>query len=604
MNLKLPVLSSSTRSRTMIVAGTMLAALVTGGWLLQRGARTGTFTAYEGAQLFESVFRRVQNDYVDAVTDSALYAKSVDGMLYELRDPYSTFLPPDRFARLNESTSGNYAGLGVEVDLRDGWLIVVAPLPGGPADRAGLQPGDRIIEIAGKSTKGWTNEEASKLMRGKPGTPVDLKIERPGVTAPLEFKLQRNTIHQSAVRRTAMFADGVGYIDLKAFSDSTAKELNVAVTSLLARGMKTLILDLRTNPGGLLTQGVRVSDLFLNPGEKIVSMRGRIPETNREYADTAQQSWPDLPLTVLVDGRSASAAEIVAGALQDHDRALIVGTPTYGKGSAQTVIPFGDQGGLKITTARWFTPAGRSITRRPPSDDEDEDELPPITRERFRTDAGRSVYGGGGITPDVIAGDSAAPAAEAAFTRALGANVGRFRDAVTDYALFLEGTRGVATPDFVVTGAMREEVWKRMQARGIEISRSTYDQAEPIVSRAIAFDIARYVFGAEAEFRRRAAADKVLQKALDPARAASTEQELLRKATAMAPPVDSADTADAGGGSPRGASGSCSSGLVTLGADWFAPFAHQGSRSSDCMASVPRAWRRRRGTSLPMQRAP
>src|SRR3954465_9927268 len=167
--MKLTLPGSSARARTLIVAGTLLAALVTGGWLLQRGARTGTFTAYEGAQLFDNVFRRVQTDYVDPVEDSALYQKSVAGFFYELRDPYSTFLPPDRFARLNETTSGNYAGIGVEVDLRDGWLIVVAPLTGGPADRAGLQPGDRIIEIAGKSTKGWTNEEASKLMRGKPG---------------------------------------------------------------------------------------------------------------------------------------------------------------------------------------------------------------------------------------------------------------------------------------------------------------------------------------------------------------------------------------------------------------------------------------------------
>src|SRR5438477_2495017 len=216
MKIKLALPSASARTRTAIVAGTLLGALVTGGWLLQRGARTGTFTAYEGAQLFESVFRRVQNDYVDTVGDSALYAKSVDGMLYELRDPYSTFLPPDRFARLNESTSGNYAGLGVEVDLRDGWLIVVAPLAGGPAERAGLQPGDRITEIAGKQTKGWTNEEASKLLRGKPGTPVSLKIERPGVTEPLEFRLERTTIHQSAVRRVSLLNDGVGYIDLKA----------------------------------------------------------------------------------------------------------------------------------------------------------------------------------------------------------------------------------------------------------------------------------------------------------------------------------------------------------------------------------------------------
>src|SRR5205814_10099754 len=456
MNLKLP--SSSARARTVIVAGTFLGALVTGGWLLQRGARTGTFTAYEGAHLFENVFRRIQNDYVDAVTDSALYAKSVDGMLYELRDPYSTFLPPDRFTRLNESTTGNYAGLGVEVDLRDGYLIVVAPLPGGPAERAGLQPGDRIIEISGKSTKGWTNEEAAKLLRGKAGTLVTMKIERPGTTAPLEFRLERTTIHQSAVRRTSMLNDGVGYIDLKAFSDSTAKELTAAVTGLLSRGMKTLVLDLRTNPGGLLTQGVRVSDLFLNKGQKIVSMRGRLPEANRDYADTAQQRWPDLPLLVLVDGRSASAAEIVAGALQDHDRAVVVGTPTYGKGSAQSVIPFGSEGGLKITTASWFTPAGRSITRRLPSDDDTEDAVP-TKRERFHTDGGRIVYGGGGIPPDVIAGDTITPLAEGNFMRALGANATHFRDAVTDYALFLKGTGAVTSPDFVVTPAMRDGVW-------------------------------------------------------------------------------------------------------------------------------------------------
>ncbi|HMH84883.1 MAG TPA: S41 family peptidase [Gemmatimonadaceae bacterium] len=543
MKLKLP--SSSARTRTVIVVGTLLGSLVTGAWLLQRGARTGTFTTFEGAQLFESVFRRVQNDFVDTVSDSALYHKSVDGMLYELRDPYSTFLPPDRFARLNETTTGNYAGLGLEVDLRDGWLIVVAPMPGGPAERAGLQPGDRIIEIAGKPTKGWTNEEASKLLRGKPGTFVTLKLERPGIPAPIELRVQRTTIHQSAVRRASLLSDGVGYIDLKAFSDSTAKELNGAITGLLARGMKTLVLDMRTNPGGLLTQGVRVSDLFLNPGQKIVSMRGRVPDANREYADTAQQRWPQLPLIVLVDGRSASAAEIVAGALQDHDRAVIIGTPTYGKGSAQSVISFGAEGGLKITTARWFTPVGRSITRRLPNDDELDDPLP-APREKFRTDGGRTVYGGGGITPDVIAGDSTPPVAEGIFTRALGANAGRFRDAVTDYALFLKGTRGVTSPDFVVTPAMRDEVWNRMKMRGIDIPRGVYDDAEPLVSRVIGFDIARYLFGSDAEFRRRASVDKPLLKALDLAHGAKSEHDLLRKATAEAPAPDSLD--EEGGG--------------------------------------------------------
>ena len=536
MKIRLP--SSSARARTVIVAGTLLAALITGGWLLQRGTHTGTFTAYEGARLFENVFRHIQNEYVDAVTDSALYRKSVDGMLYELRDPYSTFLPPDRFARLNETTTGNYAGLGVEVDLRDGWLIVVAAIPGGPADHAGLQPGDRITEIAGKQTKGWTNEEASKVLRGKPGTTVALTIERPGSSAPIELKVQRTTIHQSAVRRASLLGDGIGYIDLKAFSDSTVKELNGAIATLLSRGMKTLVLDLRTNPGGLLNQGVRVSDLFLNPGQKIVSMRGRLPDANREYADSAVQRWPQLPLVVLVDGRSASAAEIVAGALQDHDRAVLVGTPTYGKGSAQSVIPFGLEGGLKITTARWFTPSGRSITRKRPADDEIDDALPEV-RQRFRTDAGRTVYGGGGITPDVLAGDSTTPAIEQNFIRALGAKAAHFRDAVTDYSLSLKANRSIPSPDFVVTPAMRDEVWQRMKARGVDIPRSVYDEAEPLVSRVIANDIARYVFGSEAEFRRRASEDKTLQKALELARGAKTEQELLKRVTAQATPADS-----------------------------------------------------------------
>ena len=540
MAIKLPNIKSPAAVRTGIVAGTILIALVTGGALMHRGARTGTFTVFEGTRLFESVFRHIQNDYVDQMTDSVLYSKSVDGMLFELNDPYSAFLPPERFARLHETTSGNYAGLGIEVDLRDGWLIVVAPIAGGPAERAGVQPGDRIVEIMGKPTRGWTNEEASRVLRGKAGTPVKLTVERPGVDFPIKLTLSRTMIHQSAVRRSSMLRDGVGYIDLKAFSDSTAQEVVGAISSLLSKGMKTLILDLRTNPGGLLGQGVRVSDLFLNPGQKIVSMRGRLPEANREYADTIPQRWPQLPLIVLVDGRSASAAEIVAGALQDHDRAVIIGTPTYGKGSAQSVVSFGTAGGLRLTTARWFTPVGRSIARRLP---DDEDEGPaPVKRERFRTNGGRTVYGGGGITPDIIAGDTITPLAELNFMRALGASARQFRDAVTDYARYLKGRGSIASPAFEVTPAMREEIWRRMIARGVDIPRSVFDEAEELVSRYIAFDIARYVFGGEAEFRRRAAVDRALQRALELAHGAHTEQDLLRRAAAAALPADSLRT--------------------------------------------------------------
>lgn len=537
MWIKIPQFESPLATRTLIVAGVFAVALVTGAALVHRGARTGTFTTFEGVRLFESVFRHVQNEFVDPVTDSALYRKSVDGMLFELNDPYSTFLPPERLARLHETTSGNYAGLGIEVDLRDGWLIVVTPTPGGPAERAGVEPGDRIVEIFGKPTRGWTNEEAAKVLRGRAGSPVTLTIERPGVDWPIALTISRTTLHQSAVRRASMLREGVGYIDLKAFSDSTAKEVVGAISSLLSKGMKTLVLDLRANPGGLLNQGVRVSDLFLNPGQKIVSMRGRLPEANREYADTIPQRWPRLPLMILVDGRSASASEIVAGALQDHDRAVIIGVPTYGKGSAQSVVQFGPAGGLRITTARWFTPVGRSITRRLP--DDESDDPAPAKRERFRTEGGRIVYGGGGITPDVIAGDTVTPLAEANFARALAGSTRKFRDAVTDYARYLKGRRAIASPDFEVTPAMREEVWRRMTARGVEMPRSVYDEAEEMVSRFIAFDIARYIFGGEAEFRRRAAVDRPLQKALELARGVRTEQDLLRRAAAAAaPPPD------------------------------------------------------------------
>jgi carboxyl-terminal processing protease len=204
------------------------------------------------------------------------------------------------------------------------------------------------------------------------------------------------------------------------------------------------------------------------------------------------------------------------------------------------VISFGPQGGLKITTARWFTPAGRSIAKKLPADDGDSPP-PPAPRERFRTDAGRTVYGGGGITPDVIAGDSVTPPLESNFIRALGAEAGHFRDAVTSYALSLKATRGITTPDFVVTPAMREEVWQRMKARGVDIPRPVYDDAEPLVSRVIAFDIARYVFGSEAEFQRRASVDKPLQKALELARGAKTETDLLRKVTAQAALADSVE---------------------------------------------------------------
>src|SRR5688572_2629004 len=360
------------RSRAFVVLGVLSTALVTGGWFFERGLDNGS--GVSGPRLFDEVMTHIERYYVDSVSTSDLYGKAIDGMLDELHDPHSVFLRAERLARLNESTTGNYGGVGIQIDVRDGWVIVVSPLPGSPAERAGIETGDRIVEVGGKSTRNWTMEETRNTLRGVPGTSISIITERAGSRRPVT--LVRQEIHRSAVGRSLLLSDGVGYVDLDVFSDSTEKEVARSIDSLTKAGMRSLVLDLRSNPGGLLTQGVGVSDMFLNRGQPIVSMRGRVREANREFVDGYSQMWPDLPIVVLVDEYSASASEIVAGALQDHDRAVVVGHTSYGKGSAQTLYPITGGSALKLTTAKWFTPSGRSISKPHTSENDEEDAGP------------------------------------------------------------------------------------------------------------------------------------------------------------------------------------------------------------------------------------
>ena len=329
-----------------------------------------------------------------------------------------------------------------------------------------------------------------------------------------------------------MLPNGVGYVDLKAFSDSSERELERSVAALLSRGAKSLIVDLRSNPGGLLEQGTAVADLFLGKGQRIVSLRGRTTEANREYTDSTSQRWPNLPLTILVDDRSASAAEIVAGALQDQDRALIVGEPTYGKGSAQRVFRIGD-GAVKLTTALWYTPNGRSINRARLEDadlDADGDATPTADstkRPEFKTDAGRTVLGGGGIVPDIVVPDRVVSKHEKALQEALGANAPKFRDVTVDYAISLKTSGGVSSPDFEVTSAMRDELYRRLQGRGIVVERAVYDSAQTLVDRALGGQITRFVFGTKAEYARTLREDADLAKARELLRGVTTPSELV-----------------------------------------------------------------------------
>jgi carboxyl-terminal processing protease len=293
------------------------------------------------------------------------------------------------------------------------------------------------------------------------------------------------------------------------------------------------VIDLRANPGGFLEQGVQVADLFLNPGQEVVHTRGRVAGANQDYISHASQRWPKLSIAVLVDERTASAAELLAGALQDHDRAVILGLTTYGKGSAQNVYPVDEVGALKLTTTRWFTPSGRSISKifLPGADTADSASK---RSEHYKSDMGRKVLGGGGIVPDVIIGDTSALPENIVFMHALGGNVSLFRDALASYALSVKAGHTVASPDFLVTQAMRDEIYRRMRQRGIDVPRATYDAVGPLISRLLAYEVDRYVFGAGAEFRRKAADDKIMTVAQRLMSGVRSQLDALDRASRMA----------------------------------------------------------------------
>src|SRR5436190_14263263 len=451
------------RHKGYVIAAVTVAALVSGGWFLQRESEPAG-SVYQQARLFDDVLAHVADYYVDSLDEKQLYQMAIDGMLDQLGDPYSVFLKPEDFRQLSEATTGNYSGLGIQIDVRDGWITVVAPLPDTPAERAGVQTGDRIVQLDGRSTEGWKQDQAVKELRGPAGTAAELLIRRTGVDKPITYRLTPATRHIRSFhpRITMMLDDRVGYIALSPVSESSTRDVSQAIDTLLKQGMKSLIFDLRGNPGGLLDQGVAVSDLFLNPGKAIVETRGRAPGSSHEFSDARPQQWPRLPIVVIVNGGSGSAHEIIAGALQDHDRAVLVGTPTFGKGLVQSFWRLTPETGLKLTTARWFTPSGRTIQRVTRNEAEQEAQVIAAQRGQdtkidstaiFHTDAGRTIYGGGGIRPDLYVVADTFTTGERAFVRALADKTPLYQDAVTTYALELKENHQLNSPDFTVTPA-------------------------------------------------------------------------------------------------------------------------------------------------------
>jgi carboxyl-terminal processing protease len=463
------------------------------------------------ARLFDQVLRYVSENYVDSIDVGTLYRQAAAGLVSELDDAHSVFLDSARLARVQASITGLIGSLGLEIDTRDGWVNVVSALSGTPAEQAGLRTGDRISAIDGRVTRNWTTDETRRVLRGVPGSTVKMTIVRPGVAGTTEIVLQREAVYIRPVQRAMVVAPGIGYLTLRTFSDSAALELSGAMDSLYRSGVRRLILDLRGNPGGLLAQGTAVADLFLNPGQSIVTLKGRGQESRREYVDERPQKWPDLKLAVLVNRGTASASEIVAGALQDHDRAIVIGRRTYGKGSAQSVFSFHDAAGVKLTTARWYTPAGRNIDLIPETSP---NALGDSTdRPTFRTDSGRVVYGGGGIVPDVIAGDSV-NIPRAVLFAALGPKFRSFMMAMAAEAEAI-ARRGVSNPLFDVTPEMRNALFARLERSGPRVPRGVFDAATRWIDSQLGLEITRRAYDRPTEWRRSVIRDPVVIEAME-----------------------------------------------------------------------------------------
>ncbi len=403
----------SKRSYYFAVPLLVLTCALAGGFF---GPKVGAASAASDDQIkasfkqFSKVLSAVEQNYADKVkTEDAIYQGAIPSMLQSL-DPHSSFFDPDAFERLRDDQRGRYAGVGMTIQPRNGQTVVAAPFPKTPAYRAGLRPGDIIVEVNGEQMDGLNTTEVANKLRGPEGTEVTIGYERPGRKGLTHVTVVRDTIPRPSVPVAFNIRDHVGFIKIESFNENTGKELDEALQKLDSDHMDGLILDLRGNRGGLLSQGVYVSDKFLDKGQTIVSHHGRA-SSERTYKAQRGTEGLKFPIVVMVNCQSASAAEIVSGALQDHDRALIVGTPTFGKGLVQTVFPLGGRGGaagLALTTARYYTPSGRLIQRRYDGvsmveyyNDPCSEHYKPHHDEVRMTDKGRQVFGGGGIAPDI-----------------------------------------------------------------------------------------------------------------------------------------------------------------------------------------------------------
>jgi len=480
----------------------------------------------------------IERNYVGNVKADQLIYSAVKGMLHAL-DPHSSFFDPKEFARLREDQHSKYFGLGIRVRslMRDGIgrvVIVEPPAIGSPAERRGLRAGDVITHIEGEPIDELTSDEVVSRLRGPRGTWVNITVERPAIRNPLQFRVERDEIPIITVPYAFEVSPGVGYVKIDRFSESTAEELKQKLEGIKAAGLSGLVLDLRDNPGGLLNQAIDVADLFLARRQLIVSTKGRREDSEREYRAPSGERI-NVPVVVLVNRHSASASEIVAGALQDHDRALIVGETSFGKGLVQSVYTLGNDTGMALTTARYYTPSGRLIQRDYSGSNLEYYFLgsavanPDRPRETRQTDSGRKVLGGGGITPDVEISAGEPTRFEALLSS---------KDVFFEYARRLTSGQVPAAsnfrlpvkseevsprtakdprsiPDLEITDAILEDFKAYLRSRNVDFKESDILENIDFIKRGIKEKVYTSSFGLQEGFKIAIQADKQVKKALE-----------------------------------------------------------------------------------------
>ena len=518
------------RRRTVLIALACLPVLA-GGFLVQdRGAT-------DGARVLDQVFGLISQRFVDTVSSAALYEKAAKGLVKELNDPYSELFSPKELASFSQQTNGKYAGIGMQIEDQQGAITISKVFPHTPAAAGGVREGDRILFVDTLSTRGWKTQQVSDYLIGKEGTKVTVKFGRPGVPEPIATTYTRQVIRIPAVPYAIVLDNRIGYIPVQRFNETSSDEVKNAVAALQKEGIKGVILDMRGNPGGILEQSIQMSNLFLKSGQEIVSVRSRAD--TQSYHTRGSAAFPTLPVAVMTDEYTASASEIVAGALQDHDRALVVGQTSFGKGLVQTLFPLDGGYALKITTAKWYTPSGRSIQRErkfvngrfvEDTPDSLETETRKKARPAYRSDAGRIVYGGGGVAPDVLVRDDTLTTAEQVLAKALAPKSQDVYVTLYDYSLELART---AQKGFTVQPAWRDELFRRLTAKGVKVDRAQFDGAPRYVDRLLDQRVAQLMGGDSTAKRHDLLFDAPLRKTLELMEKGSSQKDLFTLAAAL-----------------------------------------------------------------------